>query len=137
MTREHLTVNSSLQASHQKCSSGWFKHIEPTSSNLRTITEIAMCVGCLCTSSGWFKHIEPPSYHVLPYPTPSNHILPCLTFVLRCFLLPSYTGSYPVLPQPTTSNHILPCRTFLPHPTLYPTATLPHIKHSPTLSYPS
>ena len=24
-----------------------------------TITDIAMCVGCLCTSSGWFKHIEP------------------------------------------------------------------------------
>ena len=24
-----------------------------------TSTELARCVGCLCTSSGWFKHIEP------------------------------------------------------------------------------
>ena len=32
-----------------------------TSSNLTklTSTELARCVGCLCTSSGWLKHIEP------------------------------------------------------------------------------
>ena len=60
---------------------------------------------------------------VRPYPTPSNHILPCLTFVytlLRCLLLPSYTGFYPVLPFPT----------------MYSTAILPHIQPSPTLAYP-
>ena len=67
---------------------GWFKHSEPTrttparratcvaalerggsrTANLiephrtytnHTITEIARCVGCLCTRSGWFKHSEP------------------------------------------------------------------------------
>ena len=27
--------------------------------SVHTITEVARCVGCLCTSSGWFKHIEP------------------------------------------------------------------------------
>ena len=77
-------------------------------------------------------------YPVLPHPTTSYHILPCLTFVypiLRCILLPSYTGFHPVLPYPTTSNHILPCRTFLPNPTVYPTAILPHIQPSPNSSY--
>ena len=30
-----------------------------------TSTEIARCVGCLCTSSGWFKHSEPPRTYTL------------------------------------------------------------------------
>ena len=44
-----------------------------------TITEIARCVGCLCTSSGWFKHSEPtrttPSRRTTSQPTPSYHNL--------------------------------------------------------------
>ena len=38
-----------------------------TSSNLTklTSTEIARCVGCLCTSSGWLKHSEPHRTYML------------------------------------------------------------------------
>ena len=36
------------------------RHFEPHRSyTIHTITELARCVGCFCTSSGWFKHSEP------------------------------------------------------------------------------
>ena len=39
---------------------GWFKHSEPHRTyTLLTITELARCVGCFCSSSGWFKHSKP------------------------------------------------------------------------------
>ena len=59
--------------------SGWFNCTEPSLATsllllirrerrygkphrtytLNTITELARCVGCFCTSSGWFNHSEP------------------------------------------------------------------------------
>ena len=55
--RTHVTKQL-LEACYTR--SGWYKHIEPhrTYTN-HTFTELARCVGCLCTSSGWFKHSEP------------------------------------------------------------------------------
>ena len=51
-----------------------------TSSNLTklTSTELARCVGCLCTSSGWLKHIEPHRTYTLLTITELARYVGCL-----------------------------------------------------------
>ena len=56
-------------------SSGLLKHIEPHRTYTKhTSTEIARCVGFLCTSAGWFKNIK-------PHRTYTNHTI---TKIARC-----------------------------------------------------
>ena len=64
-----------------------------------TITAIARCVGCLCTSSGWYKHIE-------PHRTYTNHTS---TEIARCegFLYTSSGWFKHIEPHRTYTNHTI------------------------------
>ena len=67
-----------------------------------TSTEIARCVGCLCTSAGWFKHIE-------PHRTYTNHTITELARCVGC--LGTRSGWF---------KHSEPHRTYTNHPALVP-----------------
>ena len=62
-----------------------------------TITALARCVGCFCTSSGWYKHSEPPR-------TYTNHTSTELARCEGCFYTRSGWFKHSE-PQRTYTNH--------------------------------
>ena len=103
-----------------------------TSSNLTklTSTELARCVGCLCTSSGWLKHIEPQRTYTILTITELARCVGCLCTRAGWFKHSEPHRTYTILTITELARcvgclgtrsgwfkHIEPHRTYTQHPT--------------------
>ena len=81
-------------------------HLRRGTYTILTITELAKCVGSLCTSSGWFKHFE-------PHRTYTNHTITERARCVGCLSTRSGGSSTANLHEPHQHSSSKVCRVLL------------------------